>query len=58
MGKLQQPIADNTSTETYQIDPALLERAAKDNPDLPLDFIKDILIASQEESTPFEFDEE
>ena len=30
-------------------------RIAEDNPDLPYEFIKDILIAQDEETIPFEF---
>jgi hypothetical protein len=33
---------------------AKVGRAALDNPDLPIEFIRDTLIATQEESEPFE----
>ena len=34
---------------------ARIGRAALDNPDLPVEFIRDVLVARQEESQPFEF---
>ncbi len=34
---------------------AMVGRAALDNPDLPVEFIRDVLIAQNEESEPFEF---
>jgi hypothetical protein len=33
---------------------AMVGRAALDNPDLPIEFIRDTLVAMQEESEPFE----
>ncbi|MBT3309646.1 MAG: hypothetical protein HOL04_06860 [Gammaproteobacteria bacterium] len=37
---------------------AKVGRAALDNPDLPIEFVRDTLIAVEEESEPFEFSEE
>ncbi|WP_084684898.1 TA system antitoxin ParD family protein [Methylohalobius crimeensis] len=37
---------------------AQIGRAALDNPDLPVDFIRDVIIARSEESEPFEFDQD
>ena len=34
---------------------ARVGRAALDNPDLPIEFVRDVLIAMDEESEPFEF---
>jgi len=34
---------------------ARVGRAALDNPDLPIEFVRDTLIAMDEESEPFEF---
>lgn len=34
---------------------AMVGRAALDNPDLPVEFIRDVLIARNEETEPFEF---
>lgn len=34
---------------------AKIGRAALDNPDLPIEFIRDTLISMEEESEPFEF---
>ena len=34
---------------------AKVGRAALDNPDLPIEFVRDTLIAVEEESEPFEF---
>lgn len=34
---------------------AKIGRAALDNPDLPIEFIRDTLIGMEEESEPFEF---
>lgn len=34
---------------------ARIGRAALDNPDLPIDFVRDTLIALEEESEPFDF---
>ncbi len=34
---------------------ARVGRAALDNPDLPIEFVRDVLIAREEESEPFEF---
>lgn len=36
---------------------ARVGKAALDNPDLPIEFIRDILIARAQPSEPFEFDE-
>ncbi len=36
---------------------AKVGRAALDNPDLPIEFVRDTLIALEEESEPFEFTE-
>mgnify|MGYP003631908729 CR=1 FL=1 len=36
---------------------AKIGRACEDNPDLPFGFIKDILLAVDEESIPFDFSE-
>ena len=36
---------------------AKVGRAALDNPNLPIDFVRDTLIALEEESEPFEFTE-
>ena len=36
---------------------ARVGRAALDNPDLPIDFVRDVLIAREEEPEPFEFEE-
>ncbi|MCG7923248.1 MAG: ParD-like family protein [Candidatus Thiodiazotropha lotti] len=33
-------------------------KIAEENPDLPYSFIKDILLAKQEEAVPFEFSQE
>ncbi len=33
-------------------------RAALDNPDLPIEFVRDTLVAMEEESEPFEFQQE
>ncbi len=33
------------------------DRIAEENPDMPLQFIRDILLARNEESIPFEFGE-
>ena len=35
---------------------ARIGRAALDNPDLPIEFVRDVLIARQEESEPFNFE--
>lgn len=35
---------------------ARIGRTALDNPDLPVEFIRDLLVARQEESESFEFD--
>lgn len=35
---------------------ARMGRAALDNPDLPTEFVRDVLVAKLEESEPFEFD--
>ena len=35
---------------------AQIGRAALDNPDLPIEFVRDVLIARQEESEPFNFE--
>ncbi|MCH9834002.1 MAG: hypothetical protein K0U49_11640 [Alphaproteobacteria bacterium] len=35
-----------------------VRHAAAENPDLPYEFIKDILLAKQEQSVPFNFDKE
>lgn len=37
---------------------ARVGRAALDNPDLPIEFVRDVLIARREESEPFDFDKE
>jgi len=34
---------------------AMVGRAALDNPELPVEFIRDVLIAHAEEAEPFEF---
>ncbi len=36
---------------------AIIGKIAEENPDLPYDFIKDILLAKNEKSIPFHFDE-
>jgi hypothetical protein len=36
---------------------AKIGRIAEENPDLPYEFIRDILIAREEETIPFEFSE-
>jgi len=36
---------------------ARIGRAALDNPDLPIDFIQDLIVSKEEESEPFEFDD-
>lgn len=36
---------------------AKIGRIAEDNPDLPYEFIKDILLAMDEDSVPFDFSE-
>ena len=38
-------------------DSARIRSIAAENPDLPISFIKDLLVAQQEESEDFEFDE-
>ena len=38
-------------------DPARIRSIATENPDLPISFIRDLLVAQQEESIDFEFDE-
>ena len=35
---------------------ARIGRAALDNPDLPIEFVRDVLIARAEESEPFNFE--
>ena len=35
---------------------AQIGRAALDNPDLPIEFVRDVLVARQEESEPFNFE--
>jgi len=35
---------------------ARIGRAALDNPDLPIEFVRDVLIARQEESEPFNYE--
>ena len=35
---------------------ARVGRAALDNPDLPIEFVRDVLVAREEESQPFEFE--
>lgn len=37
---------------------ARIGRVALDNPDLPVEFVRDVVIAREEESERFEFDEE
>ena len=37
---------------------ARIGRVALDNPDLPIEFVRDVVIAREEESERFEFDEE
>jgi len=37
---------------------ARVGRAALDNPDLPIEFVRDVLIARHEEPEPFDFDKE
>ena len=37
---------------------ACVGRAALDNPDLPVDFIRDIIVAREEESLPFELEKD
>lgn len=37
---------------------ARVGRAALDNPDLPIEFVRDVLIARREEPEPFELDKE
>ena len=39
------------------INPARIRSIAVQNPDLPISFIKDLLVAQQEESEDFEFDQ-
>ena len=36
---------------------AKIGRAALDNPDLPIDFVRDLIVSKEEESEPFEFDD-
>ena len=36
---------------------ARIGRAALDNPDLPIDFVQDLIVSKEEESEPFEFDD-
>ena len=39
------------------INPARIRSIAAQNPDLPISFIKDLLVAQQEESEDFAFDD-